>query len=175
MAVAIAAPADSLFIDSQPNMENRSSSSSSVQPVREGWFLSNAHQPFVCLSWTETRVGYSHYSTDRKCRSTSYDYQNGGSYFDSSHNASFVRGAPAFCLLRSGENLNRQKAADNTPVPSFMIFNMIERKRRTRQLQQLSSQLRQTRCFPADVVISFKNICNKWSHIYLTSQIITIN
>lgn len=32
-----------------------------------------------------------------------YDYQNGGPYFDGSHNASFVHGAPVFVCSTAGK------------------------------------------------------------------------
>ncbi|KAL7378794.1 hypothetical protein ABVT39_018841 [Epinephelus coioides] len=68
--------------------------------VREAACVSARTKPPFSLN--TNRAGYSHYSTDRKCRSTGYDYQNGGSYFDGSHNASFVRGAPAFVCSTAG-------------------------------------------------------------------------
>lgn len=95
-------------------MESRRSSNVSVCAA-----ASCQHAPVRSLPLQKPCRLYSHSSTDRKCRSTGYDYQNGGSYFDGSHNASFVRCAPAFVCSTAGK-LKKKKKRKNRQQHKFI-------------------------------------------------------
>lgn len=103
------------------------------------------------LPLSTDRAGYSHYGTDRKCRSTGYDYQNGGSYFDSSHNASFVRDAAAFVSCARRGILNRRVATNNIHL-SVRIFIVSENKQtNTPQCWKHASSLRASSFYKPDL------------------------
>lgn len=127
-------------------MESRRSSNVSVCAA-----ASCQHAPVRSLPLQKQCRLYSHSSTDRKCRSTGYDYQNGGSYFDGSHHASFVRCAPAFVCSTAGKFKKRRR--EKTDSSTSLSANYPRSLRRSRVktdklVLHLSSE--QTECLLPD-------------------------
>lgn len=111
-----------------------------------GCLLSARTSPLSLPLQKQCRL-YSHSSTDRKCRSTGYDYQNGGSYFDGSHNASFVRCAPAFVCSTAGKLKKRRRGKTDSSTSLSANYPRSLRRSRVKTdklVLRLSSE--QTEC-----------------------------